>query len=252
MAKHNPMEHVLELYKQFRDSDSPFIVDEKNNIRYSVMQEEDMDEAMKVIAISFIEQNEIYKSRGVTVEQYILAAKFECRLAMEDKLAIVARDIENNKLVGVGIGYVYSKVTEVTAGENVINNYGEAMAPIMDCMMQLYEDAEKKESFDPKKMIVIDDVACLRGEKYASKAIGFLSGFLVEAISARHGYDNMITTIFNPIMQKRALAVGYRLICSVDLNEYTYKDEKVFLDLVAKGYKEVQIFIKDIMKNNKK
>ncbi|RDD37331.1 hypothetical protein TrispH2_010274 [Trichoplax sp. H2] len=243
MTEDKTVQHVKRIVHQFRNSHASFIIDHHHGIGYSIMEKDDIDEAANVLAMAFTQQNEMYKCRGITFDDYVEIASHECRISAEEKLSIVARDTETNQIVGVAAGYSYTKAIQAFDANNTENKHMEAIEPIMDCMLQLYEKVEQMPSFNPHKTVIMDDLACVQGVKYAGKAIGFICGGLIRAVSARHGYSYLLTVAINPVMQRRAHAIGYKLIHSINFDEYTYKGQKVFHELLDQGYYRAQIFI---------
>ncbi|EDV19987.1 uncharacterized protein TRIADDRAFT_61576 [Trichoplax adhaerens] len=252
MDSYERAQYVNRIILQFQKGHATFLNDPRYPIRYSIMEEHEIDEAAAMMAKSFIEQNEMYKTRGITVDDYLESVIHECRMSVEDKLSIIARDMETNQIIGVAVAYSYNKALQSFAENEETTQPKEALAPVMDCMLRLVEKVEQMESFNPDKTVIIDDVAAVRGEKYTGKLVGFLCAGLVKALCVRLGYSYLLTVVLNPVMQRRVRSLGYKLLHSLKLDEYIYRGEKVFSNLVEKGYHSGQIFVNYLNDNCKK
>lgn len=244
MTEESPKEWADRTAQYVRDSQETTFVDEIRGIRYSLIQQEDLDETSQVVAESFVHGNELCKCRGVTVEEYIEGALSECQMALADQLGFVARDIESNQVVGVALAYTYANAIRSAEEVDLVTESSESVAPIMDIILKLHYKLEKLESFDPSQAVMIDDIARIQDKRFAGKGIGYTCFKILFAYIFRKGYSIAIGTSLHNYTKQWAALQGAAEVSSIKLDEYTFRGQKVFTSLLEKGYDSVCLHFK--------
>ena len=244
MNEESPMEWAEKTAQFVRHSQETTFIDYIRGISYSLIQQEDIDEACQVVAESFAYANEFYKCQAITVEECKLGALSECQMAVADQLGFVARDIKSNKVVGVSLAYTYARAIQSAEEEDPVESSSENLAPIMDALVKLCYKLQEVESFDPSQAVMIDDIARIRDDRFVGKGIGYACFRILFAYIFRRGYTIALGTSLHHYTQQWGLLQGAKEACSIKLDEYTFRGQKVFTSLIEKGYDSFRLYFK--------
>ncbi|WP_419420249.1 GNAT family N-acetyltransferase [Legionella sp. D16C41] len=72
-------------------------------IKFSVLNNTDIDEAVECLAESFSEAEPMTHALNISVTEFSIFARYLCEKAINNSLSLVARDKTNNKLIGCRI-----------------------------------------------------------------------------------------------------------------------------------------------------
>ncbi|RDD37333.1 hypothetical protein TrispH2_010278 [Trichoplax sp. H2] len=231
----------LSLAKKFHDENLTEIYDPKNDIKYQMMKPWDIQLAAEIMSQAYSQDNMFFKLMGVSKADYLPSALLSYKQAMEDNMGMVAKT-RDGVLVGASGAYlVDTAIAEVKV--NLEDYYGKKVAPIMDMSRILFQNFSVKDYDDPSRIIYIDDTCAL--SQYRGKGISLMLSLLLQSICQRRSFTHVCSIAYHPALARNVEHMpGWKKISSVNVNNYSYRNEKIFAPLYNQGYRDVTLFIK--------
>lgn len=196
----------------------------KNGVSYELLDETNLNECVDLMAEVFSVAEPLTRLVEITQDEFRQFAEINCRKAVRERMAVIARDPGSGQLLGFNVSEDLG--TEPPVELKLISS---KFKPIVDILGQLVAIFAQTEEIKPGRFMHIFMIGLKPGKTNPSLAIDLMNASL--ECAQKLGFHGAIGEVTSYLSARLGRRCGFEERAAIYYDEYTFDGKKVFAEL---------------------